>query len=202
MVDFVGLIPSPWDIVASSIFFVFAVVAFLVTLFTKRDVKKSIKVFKEILFMKNYIPKFKTIETRLTPSQSFSEEVKDYVLNEHTNELEESPVPKNIQDYINSHLDTALERALERFSVPNAIEADDYINDYTICVSDLSSLSEAMDVAEDYRERFNLPDSYSMSDIYSFVDKQAHELQAKLKGINKKEVSENVKKEEIKSEDK
>lgn len=177
----------------AGIIFILAVVSFLVTLFTKKSVTHAVKNFEEVITMGK---KYLTVDTRSKTKQVFSEEVPDYVLSERTNELELSPIPKNIQDYINSHIETALERALERFSVPNAIEQEDVFNDYTQRVDDLSSIGEAIELAETYRDRYHLPDTYSISDIYSFVDKQAKDL-----GLKLKEVS-NVKKEKIENEDK
>lgn len=175
------------EYVVAGIFFILAVVSFLVTLFTKRDVTKSIKSFEEVL---NLPKKYLTAETRKIVQQEFSEEVPDYVLSARTNELQVSSISKNIQDYINSHIDTALERALQRFTVPNVID-EDVVEDYTKKTDDLSSMAEAMEIAEYYRDAFNLPVTASISDIYAAVDKKASELKLKIKEVDdvkKKEV--------------
>lgn len=192
VLDFLSLYS---EYIVACVLFMLAVVSFLVTLFTKRNVSKSIESFKEVLDLKK--SKYLTADTRNRSQQSFSEEVADYVLSARTNELELSPIPKNIQDYINSHIETALERALERFTVPNAIE-EDIVEDYTSHVNDLASIGEAIEIAEHYRDELQLPDSASIADIYSAVDKRASELKLKLDS-HLKEVNDG-KKEEIKKE--
>lgn len=157
-------------------FFVLGALCFLVTFTRTGSLKKSVENLSEVFEMKK---KYKTVDTVKAKEQSFSEEIKDYILDPATNELEEKPIPKNIQDYIQSFIECALERALQRFLPENVIE-DNSISDYTQKVDDLSSIGEAMEIAENYRERYNLPDNYSLSDIYSFVDKQAKDIKEKL----------------------
>lgn len=111
--------------------------------------------------------------------QSFSELKKDYMLNPVTNELEEKPLPVNIQDKIQSYIDCALERALERFMPKNVVESDD-VADYTDKLADLASMADAFDVAEEYRERYGLSDKMSIAEIYDFVDKEAKSLREKI----------------------
>lgn len=189
--DFIMLFELYGEYIVAGVIFILAVVSFLVTLFTKRDVKKAINDFLEVNDLK-----YKTIETRVKSSQSFSEEVPDYILDEHTNELQKSPIFKNIQDFITSHIDTALERALERFTVPNAIE-EDIVNDYTERVNDLSVLGDAIETAERYRDLLKLPDSYSIAQIYDAVDKSSQELKLRLKEVqNSEKKSEAVEKSE------
>lgn len=165
------------DLVKDIVVFILAVIAFIVTLFTRRNVTSAVKDFKEVEDLKyRTVNKFKSADT----VQEFTPYVKDYVLNPQTNELEELPVPKNVQDYIQSFVDCALERFKEKY-LPQNVQESDLVADYASSVSDLSSLAEAMETAEYYREKFSLPDDYSMADIYQFVDKQANSLKAQLK---------------------
>lgn len=119
-------------------------------------------------------------------SQTFSEEVPDYVLNPVTNELEECPIPKNVQKYIESYIDTALDRVIERFLPDNVVEAegDDNVADYTQMYEDLAYAGEVFDIAEDYREKFNLPDTMSVQDIFKYVEKTSENLAERLKNQN------------------
>ena len=103
--------------------------------------------------------------------QKFSEYVDDYVYNPDTKHLEPLP-PKNIQAEIQSYIDCALERALERF-LPHDVEKRDDVVDYGEAVEDLASLGNAMAIVEDYREKLNLPDNYSMAQIYGAVSERA-----------------------------
>lgn len=179
---FVGFLELYWQYIVAAVMFILAVVAFIVTLFTKRSVSQATKNFLGVLDMSKNVGDLasKTLHTK----QSFSNMVPDYILSDKTGELERSPVDKDIQAYIDSYIDTALERALRRFSVPNAVE-DNAVADYTQSIDDLASLADAIEVAEDYRDKLHLPDSASISDIYAAVDKRAQELKVKIDSINK-----------------
>ncbi len=165
------------DLVKDIVIFILAVIAFIVTLFTRKNVSSAVKDFKEVEELKyRTVNKYKSADT----VQEFTPYVKDYVLNSQTNVLQELPVPKNVQDYIQSFVDCALERFKDKY-LPQNVQESDLVADYASSVSDLSSLADAMETAEYYREKFSLPDNYSMADIYQFVDKQANSLKAKLK---------------------
>lgn len=134
-------------------------------------------------------------------SQTFSEEVPDYVLNPVTNELEESPIPKNVQKYIESYIDTALDRVIERFLPENVVEAEgeDNVADYTQMYEDLAYAGEVFDIAEDYRDKFNLPDTMSVQDVFEYVEKMSEDLAERLKNqTNKSEVKDNETSQETK----
>lgn len=134
-------------------------------------------------------------------SQTFSEEVPDYVLNPVTNELEESPIPRNVQKYIDSYIDTALDRVIERFLPENVVEAegDDNVADYTQMYEDLAYAGEVFDIAEDYRDRFNLPPTMSVQDVFNYVEKMSEEMAERLKNqTNKSEVEDNETSQETK----
>lgn len=167
---------------------VLALIAFIVTMIRTGNCVKSYKNFMEVFDLK-----YKTVDTRFNEKQSFSETIKDYILNTATNELEELPVPKNVQDRIQSFIGTSLELALEKF-LPKARSYDEYCNDlssvpteviadvYQERVEDMAAIAESMELAESYRESFGLPDTASYSDIYAAIDKKAQELKA---GLNK-----------------
>lgn len=134
-------------------------------------------------------------------SQTFSEEVPDYVLNPVTNELEESPIPKNVQKYIESYIDTALDRVLERFLPENVVQAEgeDNVVDYTQMYEDLAYAGEVFDIAEDYRDKFNLPATMSVQDVFNYVEKMSEEMAERLKNqTNKSEVKDNETSQETK----
>lgn len=141
----------------------------------------------------------KQAEKEKPAPQSFSEYKKDYVLNSATNELEVLPNPVNIQAKIDSYLECALDRVLERLT-PNVVEERDTIQeDFQNSVDDLASLGEAMEVAEEWRDRLDLPASYNMAQIYAAVDERAQKLKKSLSDFGKKsEVKENEVSQEIK----
>ena len=164
------------DCILSALCCLFAFVGFCVTMIRTGSIKKSLKAMEEL----NNMPYKKTCSY----SQGFSEYEKDYVLNPATNELEELEIPKNVQKYIDSYVDTCLEKALEKF-LPDKVSESDSVIDYTQVCDDLSQIGNAMDIAEDYREKFGLPDTYSTADIYAFVQKQSDSLKSQLSQMNK-----------------
>ena len=97
-------------------------------------------------------------------SQSFSETRPSYVLNESTNELERLPSDEDVQAKIDSILSTALERILDRY-LPQDVQESDEIADYAAVRADLSELGEMYERAEEYRERYGLPDAMSVNDV-------------------------------------
>lgn len=165
---------------------VLALIAFIVTMIRTGNCAKSYKNFLEVFDLK-----YKTVDTRSNYVQSFSEQVKDYVLNTATNELEELPIPKNVQDKIQSFIGTSLELALEKF-LPKAKSYDEYCSDlssvptdviadvYQSRVVDMAAIAESMEIAEKYREEFGLSDTASYADIYAAIDKKAQDLKASI----------------------
>lgn len=135
--------------------------------------------------------KYKTFETanvqRPVP-QTFSPMKDEYILDPKTGEIEKLPIQKNVQDEIDSYLECALDRILERLlPKDNVTETDDPFEGYSVRVADLSELGSAMELAEDYRERYNLPATYSMAQIYEYVDKEAAKLKERILSSTKKE---------------
>ena len=180
-----------FDLVYQVIVFGLAVAAFVVSLVRGHSIKKAVENFKEVDNLK-YKTAAAARKSSAQHSQTFSEYAKDYVLNPGTNELEELEVPKNIQAKIDSYLNTSLEAALERF-MPKVVAEDNTPVDYTAAAEDLAVVGDAMDRAEEYREKFNLPDTMSYKEIYDFIGTQAAELKKKLGEMNKsKEVEENA----------
>lgn len=159
------------------------VIIFIITFMRTGSIKKAINNFCEVNDLK-----YKTYSLHLkngSKGQEFSELVDDYVLNPETNELEVLPNKKNIQSYIQSYLDTALDKALEKF-MPNVVKEVDDVADYQNTVQDLAVLADGMDQAEYYREKFNLPDSYTISQVYEYLEKYSKSLKFKLENSEDK----------------
>lgn len=182
------------ELFVSLIFGVLGLIIFIITFIRTGSIKKSFNNFCEVNDLK-----YKTYSLHLkngTKGQEFSEFVDDYVLNPDTNELEVLPNKKNIQAYIQSYLDTALDKALEKF-MPNVVQEVDDVADYQNAVQDLSLLAEGIEQAELYREKFNLPDNYSVAQIYEYLDKYSKSLKEKMLKQSKNGGSESdVKKEQ------
>lgn len=173
------------------LFVVIGFVTFLVTFFRTGNVVKSISNFKETFSM------YSTLSKRYQ-GQSFSETVPDYVLNPATNELERKEFDKNIQDKIQSYVDCALQVALDKLLPDKVTEQDDVAVRYNDSLVDLASVAAGIETAEHYRELLNLPDNYTISQIYAAVDAHSKDLRLRLEKFNKKEDVSNVEKKEVK----
>lgn len=168
--DFIQFVLSVLVAVVGFIFF-------CIQIFKTGNIKKSLTEFEEFLGMSNKIK-----HSSSDYVQSFQDTVPDYILNMSNNELEQSPIDKNVQDFIKSYINVALDKALEKF-LPDHIVEDDAVADYSQKYQDLCTLADSIELAEEYRERFNLPDSYTIADIYSFIDKQAVSLKDKINSL-------------------
>ncbi|QXN75022.1 hypothetical protein [Microvirus mar7] len=165
------------------------------TFFRTKSLRKSVDAVSTVFAAlttteKELAMKYKTLQdnekTREAAAQTFSPYRDKFILNPDNNELEKLPTPENLQEIIDSYLECALERALEKFLPKNVVESEEVADDYTAHVADLASFADAMDVAEEYRERLGLPDSYSMAQIYEAVDKEAKQLKLKLDSLTQK----------------
>lgn len=114
-----------------------------------------------------------------TVEQTFTETRPAYVLNESTNELERLPSDEDFQAKIDSFVSTALNRILDRY-LPQDVQESDDIADYASVKSDLSDLGEMYERAEEYRERYGLPDTMSVNDVFAAVQAKADELAKKI----------------------
>lgn len=128
----------------------------------------------------------KKLEKQRPAPTEFTSFKKDYVLDPVTNELQELETPINLQEKIESYLSCALDRALEKFMPKNVIDSDDVAEQLSDRRMDLAALAEAMEIAEDYRERHTLSDSMTMADIYAAMDKEARDLKKALENLNRK----------------
>lgn len=120
--------------------------------------------------------KFKTPNTATTiVAQKFSESIPDYRLNPATNELERLPIDKNIQAYIDSYIDCALDRILDKF-LPAEQPTDQQFVELEQMQLDLAQAGEMFDLAEEYREKFGLPDDLSVSQVFERVQQESDKL--------------------------
>lgn len=188
-----------FDTIYNIIVLALGLFSFVFSFVRTHNLKSSISNFKEVSELK-YDTVEKKLKNKDSYSQEFSEFVPDYILNPSTNELERLAVDKNIQKQIQSFIDVALNNALERL-LPQVPEVkSDTVNNYSEKVQDLASFADVIDLAESYRDKYNLPDSYTISDIYSFVDKEAKLLKEKISSFNKPKDDKEFKKEDIKDE--
>lgn len=169
--------------------FVFSIVNFFRTGRLNNSAKKYIK--------ETFVEMPRDLK-RPVHSQSFTEERDDYVLNTVTNMLEKSPVPVNVQKQIQSYIGTCLENVLnallhpEEFEDGDNVTVQDSVATRNDMLEDLSYAGEMFDIAEEYRERFNLSPDMSVQDIFKYVQTQADEMGERLKNQGQQEVENNA----------
>lgn len=188
MVTVLEFLENNLQIVSAALFSLAGIVLFFVNYLRTGKIDKELTEFinKELEIMK-----FKTANDSREPvAQQFSETIPDYTLNTRTNELERLPVDKDIQAYIDSYIDCALDKILERF-LPITPPTDQQFVELEQMQTDLAQAGELFDLAEEYREKFNLDDNMSVSQIFEYVqqesDKLAKDLDERVKVLEKKE---------------
>lgn len=137
--------------------------------------------------------KFKTQQSvEPTKGQTFETTKPVFRLNNATGELEKTDEVVDLQEVINSCIDSALDRALDRL-MPKVQNAEEMAELDTMR-EDLDFAMETSNLAEEYREKYNLPESYSINDIFAHVAKEAEILKAKIDTAQamKKEVKDNA----------
>lgn len=122
--------------------------------------------------------------------QSFTEFVDDFQLILRDDKLYKSDTPINRQKLIESSRETALTNALEKFLPEKVTEDNETIVEYNRRNTDLDDLMNAENLANEYREKFNLPDSMSTMQVYDFLTAQQLKLKeslSKFKEVNSNE---------------
>lgn len=138
-----------------------------------------------------------------TQKQSFDNLKTEYVLNERTNELEEKTEKTDLQSLINSSLDTALDRILQRLQPDGYDLEGDLESEDDAYQEDLIDFADLLDRAEEYRDKFGLPLSASTSEIFERVQKESDAVRQRLDALRTKQpVNEEVKDNESSQEDK
>lgn len=119
-----------------------------------------------------------------------------YRYNAEKNILEELPTKIDIQAQIDSHIETCLEKVLERFlpiADPTAVEV-------ATTQKKLSKLDEMLALTEkanEYRQAFKLSDDLSIQEVFNAVSNKAEALKLQLSNFNKEEIL-NEEKDDIK----
>lgn len=146
--------------------------------------------------------------------QTFDYLVTDYEWDGIRECLVEKPVKRDLFEEIQSNKDCALDVILDKFGgyppVQDGRVPVEGIVDLDECErgNDLLKMASLIDTAEMYRDKYNLPLSMSVSDIYDAIDKLAVEMKefydnsltenVKEKPVEKVEEKKNEKKEIVK----
>lgn len=151
--------------------------------------KFKLKVFKEFEVEIMVVPKSgNDFGNRV--GQEFTSKRDKYILNRSTGELEKLPIQEDLQEYVDSFSETALDKIFEKFNgcVPTSDRSAVY--GYAEMKGDLSEMANVYDIAEQYRDEFGLGDDMSIEDIYKFVSSQADELKKQIENGGKVDVKE------------
>lgn len=110
--------------------------------------------------------------------QEFSKFEKVYHFNDQTGMCEETDELINVDELVNSARDCALSAMLERFM---PVYDDDDIGMSEEAHDRLDEVYHIGELAENYRERYNLPADYSFEQIFGFVKDESNKLLDQIK---------------------
>lgn len=127
--------------------------------------------------------------------QSFDKLIPQYSLNTRTNELVETPDKLDIQELINSNLESCLERVLMRL-MPQQVD-DGSVALLDDLEDDLDVMNEAFTAAEEWREKLGLSETLDTAAVFGELEKYSNTLKAQLN--KNKEVKPNVETQKEKS---
>lgn len=120
--------------------------------------------------------------TNQTPAdfipQKFSNLKPVYRLNKATNELELTDEVIDIQELVNSCKEVALNAILDRF-LPQIATSDEIVT-VNRMQDDLDTMCEAINLAESYRQKYNLSDKLTYTEIFDTIYNKSVELKEKV----------------------
>lgn len=167
------------EIATNLIFVILSIMLFLKT----KDTKYLIGVLED---MKN---------KEQTKGQTFDNCKQVYRLNKATNVLEPTDDYIDIQELVNSSLETALDRVLNRL-MPTDTEEDVVRQSVDIMEDELDVMSNLIEKANQYKIDNNLDLNMSVNDVYLHMSNKAKFMCEQLEKIH----NDNIKKQEIKKE--
>lgn len=125
-------------------------------------------------------------------AQHFDYEKTVYVYNKVTGLLEEAPEKINVVEQVNSFAGQSLQSTLERLhAFDKQVVGEGEVYDYGDRVSDLSSVGEALDIFEEYRMLYRLPDDWSLEQVYDYMNEHVKDAQKMQSETNTKKEVEN-----------
>ena len=119
--------------------------------------------------------------------QEFSEVRDTYVLNKVTIVLEISPLKENVQEKIQSYASSCLANVLEillnpdNYNEPENVKVVDDVALHNDVEEDLAYMGDVFELAEGYREKFGLPDTLSVEQVFAKVGEYSKQLEDKIK---------------------
>lgn len=124
----------------------------------------------------------------------------EYKYNKQTGEIEPTGGTIDIQELINSCMETTLEAVLNRF-MPVQTEEQIAIAEHTRMTDKLDEMAKLIETANEYKKAYNLDPAMSVQDVYKVIDAEAKKLKVAIDNYGKI-VNEPVKKVEVKEDEK
>lgn len=118
-----------------------------------------------------------------SPSQTFSEFKKDYRLDERNNVLVETGTLTNIQELIQSAVESTFDKKLDKLMPTQQPVVTDSVVLNTM-QDKLALMSEAYNVAESYREKYKLADDLTPMQIFDYVTNEANKLKESINKVS------------------
>lgn len=160
------------------------IIQYLIALVLILLIKKFPKFIK---FLWRCIMKFKTQNSKSSyVGQTFEETKPIYRLDKASNELVKTGDMVDIQEMVNSYLDSTMSKVLDRLLPNEDIVDSDYVA-YSGMVDDLDIMQSLSSKAEDYKKKFNLDASLSIAEVFNVVREKSSLLKNKLDNVTLKE---------------
>lgn len=124
----------------------------------------------------------------------------EYKYNKQTGEIEPTGGTIDIQELINSCMETTLEAVLNRF-MPVQTEEQIAVAEHTRMTDKLDEMAKLIETANEYKKAYNLDPAMSVQDVYKVIETEAKKLKVAIDNYGKV-VNEPVKKVEVKENEK
>lgn len=157
--------------------FLLSVLLAIVNCLTRGRYKKILSEVQKVI---NYRQAdYRTNVDGIDSGTEFSNLIPQYRLNKASGVLEEAP-PLDIQKLVNSSRNVELKQLLQRLEQGNAELTQQVNTQYNDYSDDLDELGNALDIAEEYRERFGMGVDVSVSDIFARIEAERDKLKQSL----------------------
>lgn len=124
----------------------------------------------------------------------------EYKYNKTTGEIEPTGGKIDIQELINSCMETTLEAVLNRF-MPVQTGEQIAVAEHTRMTDKLDEMAKLIETANEYKKAYNLDPAMSVQEVYKVIDAEAKKLKVAIDNYGKV-VNEPVKKVEVKEDEK
>lgn len=124
----------------------------------------------------------------------------EYKYNKQTGEIEPTGGKIDIQELINSCMETTLEAVLNRF-MPVQTEEQVAIAEHTRMTDKLDEMAKLIETANEYKKAYNLDPAMSVQDVYKVIEDEAKKLKVAIDNYGKI-VNVPIEKSEVKEDEK